>query len=309
MIPKHDEIWLPALEILSNGAAWQKRDLEEPLARHFELTDDELAQMYDSGKGPVFYDRISWALSYLSLSGLVRKPKRAIYQISEAGRSMLETPEQIAGYVKTKVAERQEQKQQEESTAKKVVAKAGEASSDLTPQEQLYASYENIRQSIYDDILDTILSKSPRAFEELVVKLLEKMGYGGEVENAGEVTQYTNDGGIDGVIKEDVLGLGRVHIQAKRYARENTVGREAVQSFVGALAVAQSRKGVFITTSRFSQSATEYAQSLQGDMTVVLIDGEQLAGFIYDYGLGMQVEQTLEIKKLDGEYWDKMQDA
>ena len=139
--------------------------------------------------------------------------------------------------------------------------------------------------------------------------LLQAMGYGGQVKDAGEVTQYANDDGIDGVIKDDVLGLGRVHIQAKRYARDNTVGREEVQKFVGALAVAQSKKGVFITTSRHSPGAIEYADSLHGSTTVVLIDGEQLAAYIYDYGLGMQVEQTIEIKKLDSDFWDKMQDA
>lgn len=135
------------------------------------------------------------------------------------------------------------------------------------------------------------------------------MGYGGQVKEAGQVTQYSNDGGIDGVIREDVLGLGRIHIQAKRYARGNTVGREAIQKFVGALAVAQSKKGVFITTSSYSAGAVAYANSLHGSTTVVLIDGQELATFLYDYGLGMQVEQTIEIKKLDGDFWDSMQDG
>ena len=135
------------------------------------------------------------------------------------------------------------------------------------------------------------------------------MGYGGEVKNSGVVTQYTNDGGIDGVIKEDVLGLGRIHIQAKRYNRSNTVGREEIQKFVGALAVAQSNKGVFITTSAYSKSAIEYAASLHGSTTLVLIDGQKLAQYIYDYSLGMQTEQVIEIKKMDSDFWDSMQDS
>jgi len=141
------------------------------------------------------------------------------------------------------------------------------------------------------------------------VLLLERMGYGGQVKDAGEVTQASNDGGIDGVIKEDVLGLGRIHIQAKRYDRNNTVGREEIQKFVGALAVAQSNKGIFITTSNYSKGAVEYASSLHGSTTLVLIDGFQLARYIYDYNLGMQTEQTIEIKKMDSDFWDTMQDA
>ncbi|PCI22752.1 MAG: hypothetical protein COB67_13250 [SAR324 cluster bacterium] len=179
----------------------------------------------------------------------------------------------------------------------------------MTPQESLYESYEKIRGSTYEDILDTIFNKSPRDFEHLVVQLLERMGYGGKVKDAGKVTQASNDGGIDGIIKEDVLGLGRIHIQAKRYHKDNTVGREEIQKFVGALAVAQSNKGVFITTSSYSKGAIEYANSLNGNTTLVLIDGLQLAKYIYDYSLGMQTEQVIEIKKMDSDFWDRMQDS
>ncbi len=134
------------------------------------------------------------------------------------------------------------------------------------------------------------------------------MGYGGEIKNSGLVTKVSNDGGIDGIIKEDVLGLGRIHIQAKRYRLETAIGREEIQKFVGALVVAQSNKGVFITTSRYSRGAVEYAENLNGATTVVLVDGEKLAEFIYDFSLGMQIEQTIEIKRLDAEFWDSMKD-
>jgi restriction system protein len=183
-----------------------------------------------------------------------------------------------------------------------------ETDSEHTPQEKLYASFTNIRKSIYEEILSTILSKTPTEFEKLVVILLQSMGYGGEIKNSGFVTSRTNDGGIDGIIKEDILGLGRIHIQAKRYKLDSGIGREAIQSFVGALAVAQSNKGVFITTSYFSRGAIDYAENLNGSTTVVLIDGEQLAEYIYDFGLGMQVEQTIKIKKLDSDFWDSMLD-
>jgi restriction system protein len=133
------------------------------------------------------------------------------------------------------------------------------------------------------------------------------MGYGGQLKHSGVVTSYSNDGGIDGIIKEDVLGLGRIHIQAKRYAQGNGVGREEIQKFVGALAVAQSNKGVFITTSSFSKGAVTYAHSLNGATTLILIDGQQLAEYMYDYGVGLQVRQTIEIKELDSEFWDDME--
>lgn len=136
----------------------------------------------------------------------------------------------------------------------------------------------------------------PHAFESLVVLLLQKMGYGGEIKQSGLVTPYSNDGGIDGIIKEDVLGFGRIHIQAKRYALENSVQRQEIQSFVGALAVAQSNKGVFITTSSFSRGAIQYAVGLNGSTTLILIDGQKLAEYIYEYGVGLQVEHTVEIK-------------
>lgn len=237
------------------------------------------------------------------MAGLVEKPKRGVYKISEKGIELLSTPEKIKSYVKKKLVERDEKKAKNQHVELETIE-----DSDLTPQEKLYDSYENIRQSAYEDILDTIISKSAKEFEHLVVTLLERMGYGGEVKNAGKVTQYTNDGGIDGIIKEDILGLGRIHIQAKRYNRNNTVGREEIQKFVGALAVAQSNKGVFITTSIYSRSAIDYAASLHGSTTLVLIDGKKLAQYIYDYSLGMQTEQVIEIKKMDSDFWDSMQD-
>ena len=133
------------------------------------------------------------------------------------------------------------------------------------------------------------------------------MGYGGVIKGAGQVTQQSNDGCIDGIIKEDLLGLGRINIQAKRYKRDNSIGREDIQKFVGALAVAQSNKGVFITTSSYSKSAIEYADNLNGTTNVVLIDGSKLAEYIYDFGLGMQTEQTVIIKRMDSDFWEKMQ--
>jgi restriction system protein len=309
-IPKYDEIQVAALDELGHGKTLKKSDLEAPLAQHFELTEQELQEEYASGNGRIFPDRISWALSYLRLTGLVDRPKRGHYRITDLGRSLIGKPTEIKAYVTLKIAEREAAKNAQK-------AESGEASqstsitenlTDTTPQEALYNAADSIRLTICEEILNTVLSKTPRAFEHLVAQLLHRMGYGGSIKGSATVTQYTNDGGIDGVIKEDILGLGRIHIQAKRYAPNQTIGRQDIQNFVGALAVAQSNKGVFITTSSFSKGAVEYVNTLNGATTVVLIDGQQLANYIYDHSLGMQDEQTIVIRRLDGDFWDQFTD-
>lgn len=305
-IPKHDKIRVPAMQLLNKNGTMKLRDFIEPLSEHFELTDEEVNEMYPSGNGHIFYDRVSWALSYLNMAGLLDKPKRGMYKINESGIQLLKTPDKVDKYIEEQLEKREPTRQKKKTTEEQL--KIDESSSELTPQEKLYSSFSNIRKSVYTEILNTILTKTPTAFEKLVVLLLQKMGYGGEIENSGLVTKASNDGGIDGIIKEDVLGLGRIHIQAKRYKIDSSIGREEIQKFVGALAVAQSNKGVFITTSYYSKGAIEYANNLNGSTTLVLIDGKQLAEYIYDYGLGMQVEQTIEIKKLDADFWDSMKD-
>ena len=306
-IPTHDEIRVPALKLLKEKGILKLKDFESPLANKFNLTHDELIKMYDSGNGPVFYDRISWALSYLNMAGLTKKPKRAHYEITEEGIKLLATPDKVNDYISKKVQQRNQDKNTISDNTPSST-NIDDSDNDMTPSETIEISFQKIKIKIYNDILDTIISKTPREFEKLVVALLQKMGYGGEIQNSGEVTQYSNDNGIDGIIKEDVLGFGRIYIQAKRYQKENRIGREDLNKFVGALAVAQSNKGVFITTSSFNKNAIEYASKLNNNTTLVLIDGEQLAKHIYDYSLGMQTEQIIEIKKLDSDFWDIMED-
>ncbi|MEJ8606456.1 restriction endonuclease [Riemerella anatipestifer] len=304
-IPKYNEIQVPALKLLEDGKILKLRDFIEPIALHFNLSNDEINQMYPSGNGYIFYDRISWALSYLNMAGLLDKPGRGLFKISQKGIELLKTPEKIVRFVEKEVQKSDKVKKEGEPYKIEIIDTKSE---NLTPQEKLYNSFNKIRQTVYDEIINTILSKSPTAFEKLVVLLLQKMGYGGEIKDSGLVTKRTNDGGIDGIIKEDILGFGRINIQAKRYRRDIGIGREEIQKFVGALMVAQSNKGVFITTSYFSNGAREYVENLFGNTTIVLIDGNQLAEYIYNYGLGMQVEQLIEIKKMDSDFWDSMSD-
>lgn len=305
-IPRYDEIQIHALRLLSDGNFWKSKEMEAPLAKVFKLTNEEIFQMYSSGNGPIFVDRINWALSYLNMAGLVHKPKRGIYQINEDGLKILNKPSEFRNYIDSKIINREPTRKKKQVSIDLTISK--EAFSDLTPEEALYESFEGIKKSISREIIDTILSKNPREFEKIVVQLLQKMGYGGEIENSGLVTQYSNDKGIDGVIKEDILGFGRINIQAKRYNLDNNVPREDIQKFVGALAVAQSDKGVFITTSDFTKGAYEYVESLNSSTKIVLINGVKLADYIYEFNLGMQTEKVIEIKKLDSDFWDSMHD-
>jgi restriction system protein len=301
-IPKFSELREHALRLLSSDDTMQPRDFVAPLAKHFKLTEEELNRTYTASNANVFYDRLTWTLSYLLMAGLVEKPKRGVYKITPTGLEMLKTPDKINDYVDKAVAARDPKDKQ----AKK--KEAGQETNieigSQTPQEQLLESYNDIRKNVYSEILTTILRKTPTEFEKLVVALLQKMGYGGEIKDSGIVTKASNDGGIDGIIKEDVLGFGRIHIQAKQRKLDACIGREDIQKFVGALAVAQSNKGVFITTSYFAKTAVDYVKNLNSSATIVLIDGNKLAEYIYDYGLGMQIENTLQIKKLDNDYWD-----
>lgn len=308
MIPQFEQIRMQALKELSKGSVLRAKDLRVPLATYFKLTEDEMNQWYPSGNGEIFLDRITWALSYLFIAGLVEKPRRGDYRISPKGLEMLRnhSDAEINVFIKEAVQANSQKRGQKSRNSEETSESSRD--DDRTPQEQLDDSYNNIKQSISSEILATILSKTPGAFERLVVQLLQAMGYGGEVKNSGIVTQLTNDGGIDGIIKEDILGFNHISIQAKRYALDHKVQRNEVQSFVGAVAGTSSKKGVFITTSDYSKGAMEYVESLNGTPTIILMNGQQLAEYIYDYGLGLQTEKVFKVMKMDMDFWDAMDD-
>ena len=298
-IPNHEEIRIPALTIMNKYANIKYRELEILLAETFSLTDEEKHSVYDSSDKKVFSDRIIWSLKSLLECGLVELKRRNFYSITDMGRKVVSDPSILSSLLKTK------QKNRNKDPLKLAT---DNHNNQATPREHFDVAVKSIKTAIHKEILDEILRKSPRAFEELVVKLLQKMGYGGAIESSGRVTSYSNDHGIDGIIKEDVLGLGCIHIQAKRYALDRSISREDIQKFVGALAPATSNKGVFITTSKYTKGAQEYAKKINGSTSLVLIDGEMLAQYIYQYNLGMTVEQTVEIKKLDSDFWNSLQD-
>ena len=297
-IPKYQEILVPALKLLEKHRSLKLKDFEKPLATEFGLMSEEVVREYPSGNGRIFYDRVSWALSSLYMAGLAQKPSHGVYQISEVGRTQLNQPNNIRSFIAGEIKNRGKAQSTDDEQDPPI---------DRSPLEELSISSNKIRQAVLAEIIDAVLSKKPQEFEKLVVLLLQRMGYGSEVPASGEVTPFARDGGIDGIIKEDVLGLGRIYIQAKRYARDNKVPKPDIQKFVGALAGKQSSKGVFITTSSFTDDATAYAATLSNE-SIVLIDGMKLAGYIYDFGLGMQIQQTIELKRMDGDFWDSMSD-
>ena len=301
MIPTFQEIRIQILKELSTGNVMRAKDLRTPLVNHFKLTQNEVEAQYDSGNGEVFRDRISWALSYLFIAKLVERPQKGDYVISQKGKEMITScsEDEINRFINQAV---NKPKKKNEAVENAAVAVALAPNEERTPQEGLDESYENIKQSIKSDILATILSKKPGAFERLVVELLQALGYGGEIKDAGIVTKLSNDGGIDGIIKEDVLGFNHISIQAKRYAANN------VQAFVGAVAGTPSKKGVFITTSDFTKGAIDYVGGLNGSPTIILINGEQLTEYIYECGLGLQTERVFKVMKLDRDFWDAMDD-
>ena len=305
-IPKYNDIWEPALRKIGGASeAMRARDLEPILAQFFKLSEGERTATYESGNSghPIFFHRMSWAISSLYQLGLITKPRRGENLISEKGVSVLASESNIKEYIKEGQAELRRLRRQKASNDDKP-ARDEIDSNERAPMDSLFNASKKLQQAAYDEILDTLISKSPRLFEHVVVELLQKLGYGGGLPDAGRVTQSTNDHGIDGEIKEDILGLGWIYIQAKRYARDNTVGREYIHKFMGALTATKSNKGVFITTSSFSKGAKEYAENLTGTAQIVLIDGGLLARHVYSTGLGMKVDNEIKIKSLDADFWD-----
>lgn len=302
-IPTYQEFMLPFLRSLVDGQEHKLREIYKLLASECNLTEEEMEQKLPSGKQLVFHNRIGWARTYLKKAGLIDAPQRGVFTITQRGRDLLKsnpkevtikTLEQFPDFLEFKeLSSTSADRENDEQTK----------SSKLTPVEQIDSAFKSINSELIDELLDTITRCTPLFFEQLVVELLLKMGYGGYREDAGIPTQYTNDGGIDGIINEDPLGLDTIYLQAKRYSRERSVGRPDIQSFAGALDMQKSRKGVFITTSKFSNDAIEYVNLIE--KSIVLIDGKKLAELMIQYNLGVSTRQTYEIKDIDIDYFSE----
>ena len=298
-IPDFQSIMLPLLKILADGKVYKYREIIEALVREFQVTEAERKEMLPSGQQEIFANRVGWAKTYLKKAGLIDSPQRATFVISEKGKEILsQNPARIDTKFLRQFPEFQEfnrvNKQNETITVESNLLASDQ---EQNPEELLANSYQEIRQALATDLLSILRKLSPDDFEKLVVELLIKMGYGGSIRDAGKAVGKSGDQGIDGIIKEDRLGLDIIYIQAKRWADNNAVGRPEIQKFVGALAGQGAKKGIFITTSYFTQEALEYAP--RNEIKIVLIDGEELGQLMIDYNLGVSTQKIYEIKRID----------
>ena len=302
MIPDFQTLMLPLLKLISDGKEYKMRTVEEILAEQFSLTKEELVELLPSGTDYIFKNRIGWAKTYMKKAGLINSYKRGCITISEKGKEIIDSNppiinvkflKQFPEFLAFQVPQKKE--------AVEIEQEIGEETKQQNPEELIELGYIKIRQSLEQDLLSKLKTVDPYFFERIVVELLVKMGYGGSIQDAGRAIGKSGDEGIDGIIKEDKLGLDVIYIQAKRW--DGVVGRPEVQKFVGALAGQRAKKGVFITTSNFTKEATQYASQM--DTKIVLIDGEKLAQYMIDYNLGVSVQNTYEIKKIDSDYFEE----
>ena len=299
-IPDFQAIMLPLLELAGDDEIHSLSDAVGKLADKLDLSEEERTELLPSGQQPTFYNRVGWARTYLKKAGLLTDPRRGHFRITERGREALEShPPRI---------DRQYLQQFEEfvdfASGTQDTADGEDQSEDLrelTPEEILENAYQEIREDLAEELLDYVVRSGSGFFEKLVVELLVQMGYGGSRRDAARAVGRSGDRGIDGIIDEDRLGLDVIYVQAKKWSDHNPVGRPEIQKFVGALQGRRARKGIFITTSRFTENARDYANRI--DTRVVLIDGERLTDLMIDHGVGVSPLTTYEIKRVDSDYF------
>lgn len=307
-IPEFNEIKAPALQFFADGKPHKISEIYDALAKHFNLTEEELNEVLPSGVQRRWHNRANWACYDLYRAGLLDRPKRGLYVITENGRKLAEQKPklidreflmqfpafvefaQATGTKKTAKSDGGVLDHESEPTAK-----------NKTPEELIGTAYGQLHATLRKEVLDLVRKMDPFLFEKLVIDLLVAMGYGGSREEAARVTKASGDEGIDGMINEDRLGLDVIYVQAKRW--QDTVGRKEIQSFVGALAGKKAQKGVFITTSGFKNTASEYANDVH--QKVILINGDRLADLMIEHNIGVAPFHSYEIKHIDSDYFDQ----
>ncbi len=303
-IPDYQTIMLPVLKLASDEAEHKFSQAVEELADEFSLSPEERSELLPSGSQAVFNNRVGWARSYLKQAGLLESPKRGYFIISETGLQFLKTnPPKIDSSVLEQFPDFIEFKKRKKDKSEKIeVSESVTEQEDIqTPEDSLASAYSKLRSSLESEILSSVKEASPSFFERLVVDLLVKMGYGGKRKDAGKALGKSGDGGIDGIINEDRLGLDVIYLQAKRW--EGPVGRPEIQKFAGALQGQRARKGVFITTSSYTKEAKEYVSMI--DVKIILIDGDLLSYLMVDHNVGVSTAGQYEVKKLDSDYFDE----
>lgn len=294
MIPPFQQYLYPLLKLMGDGKVRTISDVRSELATIMKLSAADLSQTLEKSGQYRHHDRCSWAKTYLIKAGLIISPQRAMFVISEQGRQLLASG--VADITQKFLIEHYPSFAEFANHKKDLSGVERDKDGESTPTDRMIAAYKDLTDNLVDDVLRTVLEQPAQFFEELVVKLLVAMGYGGDFEGAAKVTQYSGDGGIDGIIKEDALGLDKVYIQAKRW-NDKTVGAPDIHQFKGALMTVGATKGVYITTSHFSEEAKKVASN--GSVRVVLIDGEQLARYMIKFNVGVVTSHSFEVKRID----------
>lgn len=303
-IPDFQTLMRPLLEAHERQQEWERAPLRDWLADWFDLTEDERADMLPSGRQRRFDNRVAWATTHLYQAGLLERPRRGVTRLTERGRQVLcDHADRVDMSVLNAFDDYREfrKRSRDDDTADEPAALPA-ATTDETPEETIEAAFEQIEAALGDEVLQRLVEGSPAFFEQVVVDLLLAMGYGGSRKDAGQRLGQTGDMGVDGVVREDVLGLDAIYLQAKRWDPDRTVGRPDVQGFVGALHGARASKGVFITTAKFSREARDYADAVVP--RVVLIGGTRLAQLMIKHDVGVTVRQHYALKRIDVDYFE-----
>lgn len=304
-IPDFQTLMRPLLELHSDQAEHINRDLVNALAAQFSLSEEERREMLPSGRAKMFDNRVGWAKTYIANAGLIEAPRRGISVITARGMKLLT---EHSGRIDLKglnnlnpAASRPVKDRKQQAITGDDLPAEGAQGVTETPEEAFENAYLTIRADVERKIIQKILANPPEFLERVIIDLIVKMGYGGNRKDAGEAIGRTGDEGIDGIIKEDPLGLDIIYLQAKRY--EGTVGRPDIQKFAGALQGQRAKKGIFITTSSYSKEAREFVSKI--DTKIILIDGPMLAKLMFDHGVGVTVHTVYESKHIDTDYFDE----
>ncbi len=299
-IPDYQTIMLPLLQFASDGKEHSIRDAIDRLGMLFELTEEELNELLPSGQSATFGNRIGWARTYLKKAGLLKSPRRGHFAITRRGLEVLQDPpERIDNKFLEQFQEFVDFKSLRRDSVDSASSPTAEQHSFTTPEETLEIAYSKLRENLIGELMQSMAECSPAFFERLVIDVLVAMGYGGSRKEAGQAVGRSGDGGIDGIIKEDRLGLDIIYVQAKRW--EATVGRPEIQKFAGALQGQRARKGIFITTSDFSREAVAFCSNIESK--IILVSGAQLANFMIDHNVGVSRFATYDVKRIDSDYF------
>jgi restriction system protein len=301
-IPDYESCMIPLLRLLADGEIHVMKELTQGIADHFGLSEEERQRMLPSGQQAYISNRVGWAKSYLKKAGLLENPTRGKVRITREGQIVLkEAPPAInCEYLMKYPAFVDFWKQKRKPVSIETENEADETPElDRTPDEAIESAYKDIRSALADELLEQVLNCNPTFFERLVLDLLIAMGYGGALPDAGTHVDKSRDGGIDGIINEDKLGLDIICIQAKRW--QDCVGRPVVQAFAGSMEAHRAKKGVLITTSTFSRDARDFVDRIE--RKIVLIDGQQLAQLMIDHNVGVATARSYTIKKIDTDYF------